>query len=158
MDTWPDKPAYVLNRGNGSATVFHKDGDYTARFDLARHREGNLRTSVNRQQPLGTAEWQAEIATTLGLVLPNRNPLDPVFVSFARRGGPKTGPRLLNKSGGSFFPRQGLQKFSWLRICGNPAAFFTLLHRQVLDLLEWPEGQMKFIVFSFNRLTRKNPP
>ena len=32
----------------------------------------------------------------------------------------------------------------WLQICGNPAAFFTRLHRQVLDLLDWPEGQMKF--------------
>ena len=26
----------------------------------------------------------------------------------------------------------------------NSAAFFTLLHRQVLDLLDWPEGPMKF--------------
>ncbi|MBM4123728.1 MAG: hypothetical protein FJ246_02040 [Nitrospira sp.] len=25
---------YVLNRGNGGATVFHKDGDYTAFLDL----------------------------------------------------------------------------------------------------------------------------
>jgi len=32
----------------------------------------------------------------------------------------------------------------WLRICGNSAVFFTLLHRQVVDLLDWPEGQMKF--------------
>jgi hypothetical protein len=25
---------HVLNRGNGGATVFHKDGDYTALLDL----------------------------------------------------------------------------------------------------------------------------
>lgn len=25
---------HVLNRGNGGTTVFHKDGDYTAFFDL----------------------------------------------------------------------------------------------------------------------------
>lgn len=32
----------------------------------------------------------------------------------------------------------------WLQICGNPAVFFTLVHRQVVDLLEWLGGQMKF--------------
>lgn len=45
------------------------------------------------------------------------------------------------------FPRQGQQKFYGcvgLQICENSAVFSTLLHRQVLDLLDWPHGQMKF--------------
>lgn len=56
-------------------------------------------------------------------------------------------PRLPNKAGGSFCLDRGNRNFSgcvWLRICGNSAVFFTRLHRQVLDLLDWPEGQMKF--------------
>lgn len=44
-------------------------------------------------------------------------------------------------------PGQGGGNFSgcvWLQICGNSAAFFTLPHRQVLDLLEWLGSQIKF--------------
>lgn len=89
---------HVPNRGNGGATVFHKDGDYTAFFDLlaiakatypvtlfgvclmptpfhlvvqpatdARTVSLRLHTCVNRQQPSGTADWQARIAALLGL-------------------------------------------------------------------------------------------
>lgn len=32
----------------------------------------------------------------------------------------------------------------WLQSCGNSAAFFTLLHRQVLDLVDGPEGRVQF--------------
>ena len=32
----------------------------------------------------------------------------------------------------------------WLQICVNPAAFFILLHLQVLDLLDYQGGPMKF--------------
>ena len=32
----------------------------------------------------------------------------------------------------------------WLRICGNSASFRRDLHPQVVDLLDWPQGQMKF--------------
>jgi hypothetical protein len=34
--------------------------------------------------------------------------------------------------------------YVWLQICGNLAVFFNLPHRQVVDLLEWPEGPTKF--------------
>ncbi|MDH4088704.1 MAG: hypothetical protein OEV27_08320 [Nitrospira sp.] len=34
---------------------------------LFEHELTTLRTCVNRQQPFGTADWQARIATTLGL-------------------------------------------------------------------------------------------
>jgi len=40
---------------------------------------------------------------------------------------------------GVFLPSRDDRNFSgcvWLRICGNSAPFFTLLHRQVLDLLD----------------------
>jgi len=32
----------------------------------------------------------------------------------------------------------------WLQNCGISAVFFILLHRQVLDLLDYQGGQMKF--------------
>ena len=35
----------------------------------------------------------------------------------------------------------------WLRICGHSAVFFTLLDCQVVDILDRPDGQMKFRVF-----------
>ena len=48
-------------------------------------------------------------------------------------------PRPPNNAGGVFLPSRDDRNFSgcvWLRIRGNSAPFFTLLHRQVLDLLD----------------------
>ena len=51
------------------------------------------------------------------------------------------------EAGGSFCLDRHDRNFPgcvWLQICGNPAAFFTLLHRRVLDLLDWPQDQVNF--------------
>src|SRR2546427_663020 len=88
---------HVLNRGNGGATVFHKDGDYRAFLHLLADAKARypvklfgfclmpnnwtqwleeplfeqepaaLRTCVNRQAPFGALPWIDRLAKACGL-------------------------------------------------------------------------------------------
>jgi len=67
----------------------------------------------------------------------------PVFVQV---GCPVSARRLPSRGGGRSAWRDDGNCSGCMRLQSyvNSAAFFTLLHRQVLDLLDWPEGQGKF--------------
>jgi hypothetical protein len=51
---------------------------------------------------------------------------------------PPAGPASLDP------PGLGFPGCGWLQICVNPARIFTLLPRQVLDLVDWQGGQKEF--------------
>lgn len=95
VDKLPGRPCHVLNRGNGGATVFHKDGDYRASLDLLATKKSRfpvnmfgvgrysvmkritLPPGVNRQQPFGE-----------GLISEDSAPLGLEFTMRGRRGKP----------------------------------------------------------------------